>query len=89
MEAYFECGCCGQYHHVDYHGDCRDDSQRFNLEDLPDNVVILEVCPICGWDEERCVCETEFDGRAETNENLHGFHTPRGDWPDRPSQSEY
>lgn len=24
----------------------------------------------------------------EPNEDLHGFHTPRGDWPDRPSQPE-
>lgn len=27
-----------------------------------------------------CTCE------PEPNENLHGFHTPRGDWPDRSRQ---
>lgn len=23
------------------------------------------------------------------SENLHGFHTPRGDWPDRPTEDPY
>jgi len=39
-ELYFECGCCGAYHPIDFYGDCRDDANRFNLEDLPE-----------GWEE--------------------------------------
>jgi hypothetical protein len=23
-----ECGCCGAYHRADFHGDCREDSER-------------------------------------------------------------
>lgn len=25
-----ECGCCGCYHRLDYWGDCRNDSERFD-----------------------------------------------------------
>ena len=25
-----ECGCCGHFHKLSYHGDCRDDSERFD-----------------------------------------------------------
>ena len=25
-----ECGCCLCYHRVDYHGDCRNDDERFS-----------------------------------------------------------
>ena len=41
-----ECGCCGNYHRFIYHGDCRDDSERFNdLEDAEKrlNMPVLEV----------------------------------------------
>ena len=31
---YYECGCCGCFHAVDWDGDCRDDHNRFNPEDL-------------------------------------------------------
>ena len=24
-----ECGCCGAYHKASYHGDCRNDSERY------------------------------------------------------------
>lgn len=24
-----ECGCCNQYHRAAYHGDCRNDAERF------------------------------------------------------------
>lgn len=24
-----ECGCCCQYHRTDFHGDCRNDAERF------------------------------------------------------------
>lgn len=28
------CGCCGGYHRTDFHGDCREDSERF--PDVPE-----------------------------------------------------
>jgi hypothetical protein len=31
---YYECGICGQIHPWGFDGDCRDDVNRFNLEDL-------------------------------------------------------
>jgi hypothetical protein len=41
---YIECGCCGQYHRIDYYGDCRNDAERFTFEDIPetDNILTLE-----------------------------------------------
>lgn len=41
-KIYYECGCCGcgAYHPIDFYGDCRDDANRFNLEDPPE-----------GWEE--------------------------------------
>lgn len=32
--AYYECGICGQYHNIEFDGDCRQDDARFNPEDL-------------------------------------------------------
>jgi len=26
---YLECGCCGEYHHERFYGDCRDNDERF------------------------------------------------------------
>lgn len=37
---FVECGCCGSYHRVDFFGDCREDSERFN--DLPDDAVLVD-----------------------------------------------
>lgn len=34
MVRYLECGCCGCYHKEDYDGECRDDNERYNLEEL-------------------------------------------------------
>ena len=28
-----ECGCCEHYHLEDFYGDCRDDKNRFTLEE--------------------------------------------------------
>ena len=43
-------------------------------------------CPYCGYD---CSYEDENRGSCvEPDENLHGFHTPRGDWPDRPHPND-
>ena len=34
LPRYFQCGCCEQLHRADYLGDCRNDAERFNPEDL-------------------------------------------------------
>lgn len=33
-QTFIECGCCGAYHRTDFHGDCREDSERF--ADIPE-----------------------------------------------------
>jgi hypothetical protein len=33
---YYHCGCCEQFHSVQFDGDCRDNTARFNPEDLDD-----------------------------------------------------
>lgn len=37
-----ECGCCGEYHPSDFHGDCRDDKNRFNYEEIPGGSIVWE-----------------------------------------------
>ena len=32
--TYYECGCCDQLHSTSFFGDCREDANRFNPEDL-------------------------------------------------------
>ena len=45
---YLECGCCEHYHQEDFFGDCRNDAERFSLEDLEnmgvseENIVEIE-----------------------------------------------
>ena len=45
---YLECGCCEHYHREDYYGDCRNDAERFTLNDLEkmgiseDNIIEIE-----------------------------------------------
>ena len=29
-----ECGCCGEFHRVDYLGDCRNDAERYSYDDF-------------------------------------------------------
>ena len=43
QEKFVECGSCGAYHRADFHGDCRDNSERF--EELPENGRIVSVAP--------------------------------------------
>lgn len=31
---FYECGCCGCYHPVNWDGDCRDDENRFAADEL-------------------------------------------------------
>uniref|UniRef100_A0A6M3LEB3 Uncharacterized protein n=1 Tax=viral metagenome TaxID=1070528 RepID=A0A6M3LEB3_9ZZZZ len=40
-EGFVECGCCGSYHQIDFHGDCRDDGNRFHFDELPEGADIL------------------------------------------------
>lgn len=42
---YFDCGCCGQMHHVEFNGDCRNNEERFIAPEL-DSLHGVE-----GWDE--------------------------------------
>jgi hypothetical protein len=42
-KEYIECGCCGAYHRTDFFGDCRNDAERFNLEDIPNDAVIHSI----------------------------------------------
>ena len=37
--VYVECGCCSQFHRSDFHGDCRDNSERFG--DPPEDARII------------------------------------------------
>lgn len=34
LPRYYECGICAHLHAVAWKGDCRDDANRFNIEDL-------------------------------------------------------
>ena len=34
--VFYECGCCGYYHPAAFHGDCRDDANRYKADDLPE-----------------------------------------------------
>ena len=43
--TYYYCGICDQYHDVHFNGDCREDSARFNPEDLDAKHGAF------GWDE--------------------------------------
>ncbi len=38
---YYQCGICDHVHPWEFHGDCRDDGNRFTVEELPPGVEIL------------------------------------------------
>ena len=38
-----ECGCCGMFHPINFEGDCRDDSNRFLLDELPEGCEIYSL----------------------------------------------
>lgn len=42
-ETYFECGCCGHYHRSTFWGDCRQDDERFVLDDIPEDAEIIDL----------------------------------------------
>jgi len=37
-----ECGSCGQYHPSDFHGDCRDDKNRYTYDRIPGGSIVWE-----------------------------------------------
>jgi hypothetical protein len=55
--VFYQCGCCGAFHPASFTGDCRDDFNRFNAEDLPD-----------GWEE---VSQDDESYIRETLAHLH------------------
>lgn len=42
VNTYIECGCCGAFHRTDFHGDCREDSERY-LEVPEDGIEVFEL----------------------------------------------
>ena len=42
-DVFRECGCCGMFHPIDFEGDCRDDNNRFSLDELPDDYEIYSL----------------------------------------------
>lgn len=53
---FYECGICGAWHSDSFTGDCREDSARFNMEDL-DSKYGVE-----GWEE------VPMDGQTYTSQ---------------------
>jgi hypothetical protein len=43
--TYYECGICGFIHPVEFDGDCRDDSSRFALDEIPSDSELLDHAP--------------------------------------------
>ncbi|MCK5608856.1 hypothetical protein KAR91_43690 [Candidatus Pacearchaeota archaeon] len=46
MTRYLECGCCGCYHKEGYEDDCRDDDERYTLNDFDFFTDDIEVVPL-------------------------------------------
>ena len=42
-DVFYECGCCGHYHRTDFYGDCRQDDERYHVDDLPENATIYDL----------------------------------------------
>lgn len=36
------CGGCDHYHRADFGGDCRDDAERYTLDEIPDGAQIID-----------------------------------------------
>jgi len=43
--TYYDCGICGQYHPIEWNGDCREDASRFTLDEL-DSEHLVASCPV-------------------------------------------
>ena len=50
MTRYLECGCCGWYHKEGFEGDCRNDDERYTLNDfdtlLLNSMDTIEIVPL-------------------------------------------
>ncbi len=44
-QQYYECGICDNYHYIEFNGDCRDDDERFQLDEIPLDAEIIS------WEE--------------------------------------
>jgi len=42
VNTFIECGCCGHYHREDFRGDCREDSERYTVDQLPDDAELID-----------------------------------------------
>jgi len=47
---FIECNCCGQYHPVDFIGDCIDSNNRFTYWELPYGCEIITLEEQEKWD---------------------------------------
>lgn len=45
LPKYVECGCCDCYHRVEYTGNCRNDEERFSVDELDEKHGYF------GWEE--------------------------------------
>lgn len=60
---YEECGCCGHYHRPEFRGDCRDDSNRFSLDQI-------EAMEGFHYMDTVWTLEGQMDAEAHENENM-------------------
>jgi hypothetical protein len=61
---FYDCGCCGHYHPVNWDGDCRDDENRFAADELDERY---------GSDWEEVSQPGDFDSYIERIEDEHGI----------------
>jgi hypothetical protein len=43
VNIFSECGCCGAYHRDDFCGDCREDSERYYFDTLPQDAIVHDL----------------------------------------------
>lgn len=46
QRSFYECGCCDHLHRVDWHGDCREDLERFTFDELDQALGCYSVLPL-------------------------------------------
>lgn len=69
-----ECGCCGHYHRPNYFGDCRNDAERFNPNDLDDRYGEN------GWIQVDLPEQSEASGETDAPESARRVEQRRGGW---------
>jgi hypothetical protein len=82
--VFYNCGCCGQYHPINWDGDCRDDDNRFFADELDEkygsNGEWSEVLnPAVGFDDYIDMIESE-QGIKINDDNREHY---RPDFEDR------